>query len=227
MASAGHPAHRLRMTDGAHLELSECLVDIPGHAQRSRHRRKFAHAGAGRGRRARSRPVSLAPHARQRVRRHPRASSKTSSPKRAVAYGVTTGFGKLSEVAIPPERLAELQVNLVRSHAAGVGDLLPEREVRAMMLLRANVHREGILRRAARPRRAARGDAERRALSADSGAGKRRRERRSRAARASRALADRRRRRSMRGDEAGPAADMLRARRPRAGHARRRRKGSR
>src|SRR5271170_7310073 len=56
-----------------------------------------------------------------------------------VVYGVTTGFGKLSEVAIPPDRLAELQVNLVRSHAAGVGPLLPEREVRAMMLLRANV----------------------------------------------------------------------------------------
>src|SRR4051812_32681098 len=62
---------------------------------------------------------------------------------REVVYGVTTGFGKLSEVAIPPERLAELQVNLVRSHAAGVGDLLPEREVRAMMLLRANVIAKG------------------------------------------------------------------------------------
>ena len=54
-------------------------------------------------------------------------------------YGVNTGFGKLSDVAIPPDRLAELQVNLVRSHAAGVGPLLPEEEVRAMMLLRANV----------------------------------------------------------------------------------------
>jgi histidine ammonia-lyase len=60
-----------------------------------------------------------------------------------VAYGVTTGFGKLSEVAIPPGRLAELQVNLVRSHAAGVGAPLPEREVRAMMLLRANVLAKG------------------------------------------------------------------------------------
>ena len=60
-----------------------------------------------------------------------------------VVYGVTTGFGKLSEVAIPPGRLAELQVNLVRSHAAGVGPLLAEREVRAMMLLRANVIAKG------------------------------------------------------------------------------------
>ena len=62
----------------------------------------------------------------------------------AVAYGITTGFGKLSDVAIPPERLAELQVNLVRSHASGVGPLLSEREVRAMMLLRANVLAKGF-----------------------------------------------------------------------------------
>lgn len=60
-----------------------------------------------------------------------------------VVYGVTTGFGKLSDVAIPPDRLADLQVNLVRSHAAGVGPLMPEREVRAMMLLRANVIAKG------------------------------------------------------------------------------------
>jgi len=60
-----------------------------------------------------------------------------------VVYGVTTGFGKLSEVAIPHDRLSELQVNLVRSHSAGVGPLLPEREVRAMMLLRSNVLAKG------------------------------------------------------------------------------------
>ncbi|HYW33223.1 MAG TPA: histidine ammonia-lyase [Gemmatimonas sp.] len=54
-------------------------------------------------------------------------------------YGINTGFGKLSEVTIPPEQLDVLQRNLVRSHAAGVGDPLPERETRAMMLLRANV----------------------------------------------------------------------------------------
>jgi len=60
-----------------------------------------------------------------------------------VVYGVTTGFGKLSEVAIPPDRLADLQVNLLRSHSAGVGPLLPEREVRAMMLLRSNVLAKG------------------------------------------------------------------------------------
>ena len=59
-------------------------------------------------------------------------------------YGVTTGFGKLSDVVIPPGRLAELQLSLIRSHAAGVGPLLCEREVRAMMLLRANVIAKGF-----------------------------------------------------------------------------------
>ncbi|HEY7896829.1 MAG TPA: histidine ammonia-lyase [Gemmatimonadaceae bacterium] len=60
-----------------------------------------------------------------------------------VVYGVTTGFGKLSDIAIPPHRLAELQVNLIRSHAVGVGPLLSEEETRAMMLLRANVISKG------------------------------------------------------------------------------------
>src|SRR5207249_7517710 len=56
-----------------------------------------------------------------------------------IVYGVSTGFGKLSDVRIPRDALAELQLNLVRSHACGIGDPLSEPEVRAMMLLRANV----------------------------------------------------------------------------------------
>jgi histidine ammonia-lyase len=62
----------------------------------------------------------------------------------AVVYGVTTGFGKLADVAIPRERLDELQSNLVRSHAVGVGPLLGEDEARAIMLLRANVLAKGL-----------------------------------------------------------------------------------
>jgi histidine ammonia-lyase len=54
-------------------------------------------------------------------------------------YGVTTGFGKLAHVRIPSGRIRELQLNLIRSHAAGVGEPLPVEAVRAMMLLRANV----------------------------------------------------------------------------------------
>jgi len=56
-----------------------------------------------------------------------------------VVYGVNTGFGKLSDVRIAQDDLRQLQLNLVRSHACGIGELLSEVEVRAMMLLRANV----------------------------------------------------------------------------------------
>ena len=56
-----------------------------------------------------------------------------------VVYGVNTGFGKLSEVRIAQDDLRQLQLNLVRSHACGIGEPLSEVEVRAMMLLRANV----------------------------------------------------------------------------------------
>ena len=57
----------------------------------------------------------------------------------AVVYGVNTGFGKLSDVRVPQDELRQLQLNLVRSHACGIGQPLSEPEVRAMMLLRANV----------------------------------------------------------------------------------------
>ena len=89
------------------------------------------------------RRVVLAPAARERMART-RAVVEDIVRRNEVVYGVTTGFGKLSEVAIPRDRLADLQVNLVRSHAAGVGDRLPEPEVRAMMLLRANVIAKGF-----------------------------------------------------------------------------------
>jgi histidine ammonia-lyase len=52
-------------------------------------------------------------------------------------YGVTTGIGALADVRIPQEDLRRLQRNIVRSHAAGAGGLLPVEVVRAMMLLRA------------------------------------------------------------------------------------------
>jgi len=59
-------------------------------------------------------------------------------------YGVNTGFGKLADVRIPDGSLAQLQTNLVRSHAGGVGQPLSEAESRAMLLLRANVLAKGF-----------------------------------------------------------------------------------
>lgn len=88
-------------------------------------------------------PVELSELARVRMSRaHLVVDALVRS--NVVAYGVTTGFGKLSDIAIPRDRLAELQQNLVRSHATGVGPLLPEEETRAMMLLRANVIAKGF-----------------------------------------------------------------------------------
>ena len=61
-----------------------------------------------------------------------------------VVYGVSTGFGKLSDVHVPAEDLRQLQLNLARSHACGIGSPLSEAEVRAMILLRANVLALGL-----------------------------------------------------------------------------------
>jgi histidine ammonia-lyase len=61
-----------------------------------------------------------------------------------LAYAITTGVGKLSDVRIEPAQIRQLQVNLIRSHAAGVGELLSQEETRAMMLLRANSLAKGF-----------------------------------------------------------------------------------
>ncbi len=57
----------------------------------------------------------------------------------AVVYGINTGFGKLAELRISPDQLERLQLNLLRSHACGVGEPFAEDVARAMLLLRANV----------------------------------------------------------------------------------------
>ncbi len=59
-------------------------------------------------------------------------------------YGINTGFGALAETKIPRDQLQALQLNLLRSHAAGVGERLPARAVRASMALRANVLAKGF-----------------------------------------------------------------------------------
>ncbi len=83
------------------------------------------------------RPVLLDPDAREAVNRA-RAVVDTLVAHDKVSYAITTGVGKLSDVRIAGDQIRELQVNLVRSHAAGVGEPLAIPETRAMMLLRAN-----------------------------------------------------------------------------------------
>ena len=87
-------------------------------------------------------PVSLATHAAAAVDAA-RAVVDRHASGDAPVYGINTGFGSLADVKIPRHALGELQRNLLRSHAAGVGELLPPRAVRAMMALRANVLAKG------------------------------------------------------------------------------------
>src|SRR5919199_1947771 len=87
--------------------------------------------------------VSLAASARERMEASRRVVERIIAESRVV-YGVNTGFGRLSDVTVPADELRELQINLVRSHACGVGSPLAEDETRAMMLLRANVLAKGF-----------------------------------------------------------------------------------
>jgi histidine ammonia-lyase len=81
--------------------------------------------------------------ARERVQAA-RAVVDEFATRDAPTYGINTGFGSFAETRVPAEALAELQVNLLRSHAAGVGDPLPVPVVRAMLALRANVLAKGF-----------------------------------------------------------------------------------
>src|SRR2546422_1137615 len=82
--------------------------------------------------------VAIAPHALAAVTAS-RRTVEAAAARGDTIYGVNTGFGKLAHVRIKPEQTRELQRNLIRSHASGVGDPLSVDAVRAMMLLRANV----------------------------------------------------------------------------------------
>ena len=82
--------------------------------------------------------VALASRARERAAESRRVVEEITESGRVV-YGVNTGFGKLADIRIAPSELRELQLNLVRSHACGVGPALSVAETRAMLLLRANV----------------------------------------------------------------------------------------
>ena len=88
-------------------------------------------------------PVTLAPHARDAMERSRAVIDRLAAGEDPI-YAVNTGVGLLADVRIPREDLDQLQRNVIRSHAAGVGDPLPREVVRAMMLIRANVLAKGF-----------------------------------------------------------------------------------
>lgn len=89
------------------------------------------------------REVTLAAMARTKVAAAREVVDKLLRENR-VAYAINTGVGKLSDVHIEPAQNRQLQVNLIRSHSAGVGEPLTQEETRAMMLLRANSLAKGF-----------------------------------------------------------------------------------
>lgn len=91
----------------------------------------------------RGEPVSLSQSAVERMNASRRVVDQLVASG-TTAYGINTGFGKLASVRISAEQVRRLQVNLVRSHAAGVGAPLSTPEIRAMMLLRANALAKGL-----------------------------------------------------------------------------------
>src|ERR1043165_4918444 len=89
------------------------------------------------------RPVALDAAAKERVVAAREVVEKLLRENR-VAYAINTGVGKLIDVHMEPAQNRQLQVNLIRSHSAGVGEPLTQEETRAMMLLRANSLAKGF-----------------------------------------------------------------------------------
>src|SRR5947199_9136451 len=81
--------------------------------------------------------VEIAPEAIARMEASERVVNELSRGERPV-YGINTGFGKLCEVRIGGDEIERLQLNLVRSHACGLGRPLSEAETRVILALRAN-----------------------------------------------------------------------------------------
>lgn len=86
--------------------------------------------------------VELSPAAVERIRRC-RALVERKVEKREVMYGVNTGIGELSEVALSDDQVRQFQMYLIYNHAAGIGEPAPVEHVRAAMLSRINVHAKG------------------------------------------------------------------------------------
>src|SRR5205823_11459139 len=87
--------------------------------------------------------AALADGARERMRRARELVERAAHGTREHTYGINTGFGRFVSKTIPEELTAELQLRLLRSHAAGVGEPYPAEIVRAAMLLRANALAKG------------------------------------------------------------------------------------
>jgi len=88
-------------------------------------------------------PVRLSPKARRQMRESRRLVEEMAAAE-VPAYGINTGFGKLADQRIGRPEVEKLQLNLIRSHACGVGPPLEETEIRGILLCRANALAKGF-----------------------------------------------------------------------------------
>lgn len=89
------------------------------------------------------RTVKIAEKAKEKINKSREIVDKFVE-REEVVYGITTGFGELSEICIPKDEVEQLQENLICSHACGVGEAFDQEVVRTIMLLRANALAAGI-----------------------------------------------------------------------------------
>src|SRR5437899_10910160 len=87
--------------------------------------------------------AELSDAARAKMRAARRVVERAAHGAREHTYGINTGFGRFVSQTIPDELTSELQLRLLRSHAAGVGEPYPDEIIRAAMLLRANALAQG------------------------------------------------------------------------------------
>ncbi len=88
-------------------------------------------------------PVSIEPGIIETINRCSSTVDQFLEEERIV-YGITTGFGSFAQITIPPENVRQLQVNLLMSHASGIGPIINDDQVRAMILLRVNALCKGF-----------------------------------------------------------------------------------
>ena len=79
--------------------------------------------------------IELSEDAKQRIKRCRNYLDKKIARNGEPIYGVTTGFGSLCNVSIGKDHLSQLQINLIKSHACGVGERVPNDIVKIMLLL--------------------------------------------------------------------------------------------
>lgn len=87
--------------------------------------------------------IDLTEEAWEKVRKSRDAVKAMMSDPKKVVYGINTGFGNFADKIITADQRAQLQVNLIRSHAVGVGNPLPVNIVKKMLVLRINTLSKG------------------------------------------------------------------------------------